>query len=80
MAYQTKWTVLKALLALALAFAGSCTEDKTDLAKGSEDGQETVIPLVPDGGMVRFRLEVDKSGLGSVLLGAGHRITEQDQV
>ncbi len=80
MAYQTKWTVLKALLALALAFAGSCTEDKTDLAKGSEDGQETVIPLVPDGGMVRFRLEVDKSGLGSVLLGAGHIITEQDQV
>lgn len=69
-----------ALILLSGAFAACKVDKKVDFAKGGGVEQESVLPLVPEGGMVRFTLATDNESLRKKVGGYGHIFSSEDEI
>ena len=75
-------SVILASFAIALMSMAvlSCVDPKVDYAKGGGIEQETVMPLVPEGGMVRFYLDAESGSLRTSVGGSKHTFSSSDEV
>lgn len=69
-------------LSVLALLASACTDPKVEYAKGGgAAAQETaVLPLVPEGGKVRFSLATDEESLRQRIGGGSHSFTSEDEI
>ncbi len=66
--------------AVLLVCSVSCTDKKTEYAKGGGVESETVMPLVPEEGKAGFVLDSESSSLRVRIGGDRHVFTEEDEI
>lgn len=79
MKLRKSYIPLLASALLAGAFSACKADKKVEYAKGGVD-QETVLPLVPEGGLVRFSLATDPESLRKRVGGGSHSFSSEDEI